>query len=336
MSIETLVRESEFLVEVLDPIVEAIPDPQLQAIADSAGYRLVSTNFLVRDRGGGALAASLARGLIEQAAYWDWALTTGVGVGHLDQWAALELHGLSRLAEEVDDRVWLGWLIPPGAAIEVSAGPAIPNNAYDAVRRLGSGLDNAVLDPLRFDGLLSTYRILDVLAHGNYVGAAILADQPDLQLPDRLAAIATHLAAAGATAVTLALANGDGHLDAVATQFKLVAAAACAVHGLPSQLPATTRRSRRPAPARQTVPLSATESAQRIPPAPPELTQLGLAFLAAADDLAQVVVSDTAWAKGPGAWIPVQSFRLSLSNLSVVRGGLEGGPVPLVGARFRS
>ena len=81
-----------------------------------------------------------------------------------------------------------------------------------------------------------------MLAHGNYVGAAILADQPDLQLPDRLAAIATHLAAAGATAVTFALADDGDQLDAVATQFKLVAAAACAVHGLPAQSPATARR----------------------------------------------------------------------------------------------
>ena len=324
MSVETLVRESEVLVEVLDPVVEDIRDLPLQAIADSAWYRLGSVNFLVRDQGGGALAATLARGLIEQAAYWDWARATGVGVGHLAHWAALELQGLSRVAEEIDDRVWLGWLIPPGAAVEVQAGPALPRNPDDAVRRIGSGLDDAVLGPLRFDGLLSAYRILGVLAHGNYVGAAILADQPDLQLPDRLAAIVTHLAAAGATAVTFALADDGDQLDAVAMQFKLVAAAACAVHGLPAQSPATARRTRRPARARQTPPLSARASARRMLPASPELTQLGMAFLAAADNLAHAVVSDTAWAKSPGAWIPVQSFRLSLSNLLVIRRALEG------------
>ena len=141
MSVKTLVRESEVLVEVLGPVVEDIRDLPLQAIADSAWYRLGSVNFLVRDQGGGALAATLARGLIEQAAYWDWALATGVGVGHLAHWAALELQGLSRVAEEIDDRVWLGWLIPPGPAVEVPAGPALPRNPDDAVRRIGSGLD---------------------------------------------------------------------------------------------------------------------------------------------------------------------------------------------------
>ena len=70
--------------------------------------------------------------------------------------------------------------------------------------------------------------------------------------------------------------------------------------------------------------MNATASAQRMPPIPPELTRLGLAFLAAADDLAEVVVSDTSWAMIPGSWIPAQSFRLSVSNLLVIRGGLEG------------
>ena len=321
MSVEVLVRESEVLVEILDPTVEDIADRELQAIADSAWYRLGSVNALVRDQGGGALAASLARGLIEQAAYWDWALATGVGVGHLEQWSALELRSLSRLADEIDDRVWLRWLIPPGAEIEVSAGPAIPDNRGDAVRRLGSGLDNAVLDPLRFDGLLSAYRILDVLAHGNYLGAAILADQPDLRLPDRLAAIATHLAAAGATAVVLAFANDDGASDAALTQYKLVATAATAIHGFSQRSSVETRR---PPRARRTIAMTATSSAERMPIATADMTQVGLAFVAAADGLAQAVVSDTAWAKKPGTWIPVQSFRLSLSNLSVIRSGLEG------------
>ena len=266
------------------------------------------------------MAATLARGLIEQAAYWDWALATGVGVGHLAHWAALELQGLSRLAEEIDDRVWLGWLMPPGAAVEVPAGPALPGNPDDAVRRIGSGLDDAVLDPLRFDGLLSAYRVLDVLAHGNYVGAAILANQPDQQLPDRLAAVATHLAAAGATAVAYALAEDGTHLDAVATQFKLVTAAACATHGLPPQSPTTTRRPRRPARARWTPQMNATASAQRMPPIPPELTRLGLAFLAAADDLAEVVVSDTSWAMIPGSWIPAQT---TITDPAVLAAELE-------------
>ena len=320
MSIETLVRESEILVETLDPIVEGIPDLRLQAIADSAWYRLGSVNVFVRDRCGGAVAASLARGLIEQAAYWDWAIATGVGPNHLDQWAALEHQHLSRLADETNDHVWLGWVIPPGVMLEASAGSAIPRNPGDAVRRIGSGLDDVLLDPLRFDGLLSAYRILDVLAHGSYIGAAILAEQPDLELPDRLAAVAIHLATAGATAVTFALAGSNACLDAAEAQFKSVSASAAAIHSLPSQSRVVARRLPR---ARQTMPMSTPSSIERMFSATDDMTELGKDFLASVDDFSRTIASDTAWVD-PSAWLPLQSLRLSLSNLRVVRGGLEG------------
>ena len=252
MTIQKLVRESEVLVEILDPIVEGICDLQLQGVADSAWYRLGSVNFLVRDQVGGALAATLARGLIEQAAYWDWAIATGVGTDHLDQWAAFEFHRLSQTAEQLGDQVWLKWLLPPGSVLDVPAGPAVPKNPYDAAKRIGFGLPNAILEPLQFDGLSSAYQILSVMAHGNYVGAAILADQPDLHLPDRLASIVIHLAAAGATAVSHAVVHDEAQLDDATTQFNTVAAAASEVHGLPLQSTAATRRPGRPAHSRQT------------------------------------------------------------------------------------
>ncbi len=326
MSIETVLRESEVLVVILNPIVDDISDPQLQVIADSAWYRLGSVNALVRDQGGGALAATLARGLIEQAAYWDWAIATGVGTDHLDQWAALEFHSLSRTAQELDDEVWLQWLLPPGSVLDVPAGPAIPKNPYDAVRRIGFGLASAVLEPLQFDGLSSAYQILSVMAHGNYVGAAILAEQPDLHLPDRLASIVIHLAAAGATAVAHAVVQDEAQLDDVASQFDTVAAAASEVHGLPLRSAAATgSRPGRPAHSKQTQPLHVTASAENMFSATPDLTQLGLEFLDAADDLVDAVTSPEAGTNGPGAWIPLQSLRLSLSNLQIIRGGLEGG-----------
>lgn len=62
MSIESLVDESEKLVERLDPIVEDIADIRLPGIADSAWYRLGIVNVLAPD---GALAATLARGPAE-------------------------------------------------------------------------------------------------------------------------------------------------------------------------------------------------------------------------------------------------------------------------------
>ena len=321
VSIGSLVRESEKLVKILDPIVEDIADIGLQGIADSAWYRLGVINVLVRDAGGGALAAALARGLIEQAAYWDWALATGVGVDHLDQWAALELDGLRRLARDADDEVWLGWLLPPGVSVAASAGPALPNNAGDAVRRIGSGLDGAVLSPLGFAGLMSAYRILDVLAHSNYLGAVILAEQLDLELPDRLAAIATHLGAAGATAVTFALADDGSCLDAATAQFEVVAQQASEIHGLPAQ---ASRPQRRLPHSRQTRPVTVSSSISRMPPAPPDMTELGLEFLAAVDGLTSVVASAEVEAGDLCAWIAHQSFRLSLSNLSTMREALQG------------
>ena len=321
VSLKSLVRESERLVEMLDPLVEDIADIRLQGVADSAWYRLSVVNVLVRDAGGGALAATLARGLVEQAAYWDWALATGVGVEHLDQWAALELDGLRKLARDADDEVWLGWLLPPGSSVVGSAGPAIPKNAGDAVRRIGSGLDGAVLSPLEFAGLLSAYGVLGVLAHSNYLGAAILAEQLDLELPDRLAAVATHLAAAGATAVTFALADDTSCLDAATTQFEVVAHKASDIHGLPAQ---TSRRQRRLPHPKLTAVVTAASSISRMPSATSDMTELGLRFLAAADSLASVVASEEVELENFGEWIAHQSFRLSLSNLSIIRSALGG------------
>ena len=321
MSIESLVRESERLVEFFDPIVEDIADIRLQGIADSAWYRLGVVNVLVRDAGGGALAATLARGLVEQAAYWDWALATGVGVDHLDQWAGLEFEGLQRLARDTDDDAWLGWLLPPDVSVSAVAGPAIPANAGDAVRRIGSGLGGAVLSPLGFAGLLAAYRVLDVLAHNNYLGAVILAGQLDLELPDRLAAIATHLAAAGAAAVTFALADDSSSLDAATAQFEKVAQQASEIHGLPAQ---PTRPQRRLPHARQTPTTTAVSSISHMFPATSDMTELGLRFLAATDRLADVVVSEQVEVEDFCEWIAHQSFRLSLSNLTIVRAALEG------------
>ncbi len=90
MTIDDLVRQSERLAEALDTIVESIRPIGLQAIADSAWFRLCSTNVMVRDKGGGATSASLARSLLEQAAYWDWASARGIGPAHIPMWAGLE------------------------------------------------------------------------------------------------------------------------------------------------------------------------------------------------------------------------------------------------------
>lgn len=324
MNVGALVEESEALVRDLDPIVEDMAAGPLQSVADSAWYRLGCVNFLVRDEGGGPLAATLARGLIEQAAYWDWALATGVGVDHLAQWAALELQGLRRVADEADDQVWTRWLIPPGAGLQAWAGPAIPRNPYDAVRRIGGGLDDVVLKPLRFNGLFAAYEVLGVLTHSHIAGAMLLADQPDLQLPDRLAAIAIHLAAAGATAVNLALAGRDARMADATKRFERVTAAAAAIHGLRPQPAAATQAPRKPARSIEAEQMRADASAQRMPTAPAALTELGFGFLAATEGLAEVMASNPNRQLVRGSEIPEQSFRLALSHLTVVRSALEG------------
>lgn len=324
MNVAALVEESEALVGDLSPIVEDITDGPLQSIADSAWYRLGCVNFLVRDEGGGALAATLARGLIEQAAYWDWALATGVGIDHLAQWAALELHRLRRIADEIDDQVWTRWLIPPGAGLQARTGPAIPRNPYDAVRRIGGGLDDVALKPLRFNGLLAAYEVLGVLAHSHIAGAMLLADQPDLQLPDRLAAVAVHLAAAGAMAVSLALAGRDARMADATRRFERVTATAAAIHGLRPQPAAATSAPRKPARSIGTAQMSAAASAQRMPVAPAALTELGFGFLAVTEDLAEIMASNPNRRSVRGSELPEQSFRLALSHLTVLRSALEG------------
>lgn len=157
-----LVLMSEKIAKQMDSVVESIEPIERQAIADSVWYRLCSINGLVRDQGGGAVAASIARSLLEQAAYWDWATASGVGEQHIAMWAGLECHRLEDVARSISDDLWLNWLLPPLAQISVPEGLAIPRNAADAVKRLGHGLDEAVLVPLQFEGIAAAYRVLGV------------------------------------------------------------------------------------------------------------------------------------------------------------------------------
>ena len=129
MGIEELVRQSERLAEAMDPIVESIRPIELQAVADSAWYRLCSINMMVRDEAGGAIAASLARSLLEQASYWDWASAKGIGASHIPMWAGLEYTRLENVAHEMDDDTWLGWVLPPGSTITTRSGEAIQRSS---------------------------------------------------------------------------------------------------------------------------------------------------------------------------------------------------------------
>ena len=44
---------------------------------------------MIRDAGAASVSAAISRGLLEQAAYWDWALATGARDEHIAMWAGL-------------------------------------------------------------------------------------------------------------------------------------------------------------------------------------------------------------------------------------------------------
>lgn len=164
-SLDDVLSTALALQHELDEIVQSIEDLWDQAQADWISFRLSSIGVVLRDRGGGPIAAVLARGLLEQAAYWDWAIATGVDQDLVPRQAALELQRLHRAAESTDDDIWTKWLLPPGAEVGAAGTKGMPRSAADAVKRLGNGLDAACLEPLQFGGLFASYRLLEVLTH---------------------------------------------------------------------------------------------------------------------------------------------------------------------------
>jgi hypothetical protein len=125
-SLGDVLAAARALHDELDHVVEAVEDVWAQSQVDWIWFRLSAIGVVLRDRGGGPVAAVLARGLLEEAAYWDWALATGVGGDLVPRQAALELERLRRLAEKVGDAVWTGWLLPPGVSLGAPGTEGIP------------------------------------------------------------------------------------------------------------------------------------------------------------------------------------------------------------------
>ena len=149
MALDALLESSANLERLIDALVEdAGDDIWAQCQADWAWFRFASANVLVRDRGGGTVAASLARGLLEEAAYWDWTLATGVGSNWVARRAAAEYQRLVEVARTANDDIWLGWVLPPGSRVVTVSSEEIPAHAGDAVKRIGNGLESPVLAPL--------------------------------------------------------------------------------------------------------------------------------------------------------------------------------------------
>lgn len=206
-SLDDVLTASTTLLDELNQVVDSVQDPWEQCQVDWIRFRMHSVAVLLRDRGGGPAAAVLARGLLEQAAYWDWALATGVGNEWVTRQTAFELNRLMQLADSIDDPVWTGWLLPPGTSVNATSTDGIPRSAADAVKRLRTGDDVPCLEPLKFNGLYSVYELLEVLAHGGFAAAYTLLPGGGEELSEPLAAAVAHVAVSGGTAATIAQLN---------------------------------------------------------------------------------------------------------------------------------
>ena len=84
MGITDILEASQKLSDVIDTILTRHdgPSPAVPH-ADWAYYRFGAVQVMVRDRSGGTTAAAIARGLLEEAGYWDWAFATGCTTGWL-------------------------------------------------------------------------------------------------------------------------------------------------------------------------------------------------------------------------------------------------------------
>jgi hypothetical protein len=320
-SLDDVLAAARTLHDELDEVIEAVDDIWAQSQVDWVWFRLSTIGEVLRDRGGGPVAAVLARGLLEEAAYWDWALATGVGGDLVPRQAALELDRLHRLADSVGDTVWTGWILPPGASLGASGTEGIPRSAADAVNRLGGGLDEACLGSLRFKGLFAAYRLLEVLTHGGLAAAYVLRSGGGEELSDQLAAAIVHVACAGACGAVIAQLGLVGaartRLDSLSAD---VASMASAVHGLPLGGP---RPLRAPAKAGPMTPIEVTSEIERLPRAQDSTTEAAADFLGRADELARVASAHVR-SGDRGAWLAWPAFQMAWSQLHVLRGVVEG------------
>jgi hypothetical protein len=305
----------------LDRVVESVDDVWVQSQVDWIWFRASSIGVVLRDRGGGPVAAVLARGMLEEAAYWDWAFATGVGHELVARQAALELDRLNRLARAVGDTVWTGWLLPPGAYLTATRTEGIPRSAADAVKRLGSGLDSACLEPPRFQGLFAAYRLLEVLTHGGLAAAYVLRPGGGEELDDGLAAAIAHVACAGAAAAVIALLDLTGSSrERLVSLSADVASTASEVHGMPL---GGEHRMRTPARAGPMTPLTLSSDIECLPHAMESTTAAARGFVGRSDELAAVATTCLR-TDDQGAWLAWPAFQMAWAQLHVLRGVVDG------------
>ena len=247
--------------------------------ADWAYQRAVAAGVMVRARSGGAAPAVLARGLLEEAAYFDWALATGQSKTWVNRLAHSEYNRLRSRVDAKDD-IWFEWVLPPDTSI-VSDGGGVPNSS-DVVKRLGHGFTTELLEPLSIKGLYGVYKLVELVTHGS-AATALLFDQDDgCEMAEPLAAAVLHLAGAGVAASVVSwLRCTASEVSDVAVTCQALADAACDVH----LFPLGPRLPRKPAKASKGPPdFGPNESSIRnLPPPPTALMTAALEYVRAAN-----------------------------------------------------
>lgn len=239
-------------------------DPTLVSVVDWAWYRFSTLRVLLRDEVASATTASLARGLVEEAAYWDWRSATGADRYWLSGKAIREFEQLKERADALDDAVWIDWLIPPDSTFAGSGENQPPPNAADVVNRMGHGFPNHWYDAFPLSIASAVYSLLSTVSHGNLAAVGAVRDSwsNDPQLP----ALTLHVAGAACAMIALAVLEPNRAIEeAVLAAAAELGQTAQAVHGLrgtPS--PATGRTARTTSRASFTV----ESSIERMPPAP--------------------------------------------------------------------
>lgn len=320
-SLDDVLTASTTLLDELKQVVDSVQDPWEQCQVDWIWFRMHSVAGLLRDRGGGPAAAVLARGLLEQAAYWDWALATGVGNEWVTRQTAFELNRLMQLADSIDDTVWTGWLLPPGTSVNAISTDGIPRSAAGAVKRLRTGDDVPCLEPLKFNGLYSVYELLEVLAHGGFAAAYTLLPGGGEELSEPLAAAVAHVALSGGTAATIAQLNlSQLQQERLIELSSNVARSASSVHGLAL---GNSHFRRSPPKSGKITPLAQLSDIERMPEIPESLSEIAGTFIECADLVAHLGV-DRVRADDDGAFLTWPVFQMAWAQLVVLRGVVEG------------
>ena len=303
--------------------VPAIDDPPTTPLghADWAYQRCGAIAAMIRSRAAGTAPAALARGLLEEAAFWDWALANDAS----SEWVhRLALDEYERLRSRADptDCIWLQWVLAPGAEVRAD-GQGLPKSA-DMVKRLGHGFTAALLEPLTIGGLFGIYKLIELITHGA-AATAMLFDAPGgCEMADEISAAVLHVSGAGAAAVVVSwLPCEADQVDSLARASRSLADAACLVHRFPMG-PRIARRGAKPRRAR---PDSDSYSSiiEHLPAPSAAIIDAAARYVKGAERVHRVI-ADLPLAPEITGLEPLAAatLRLATAHLMVLRAAVEG------------